>query len=82
MNNILFKFFKRFILTGFLLLSGAISGCANANDAFPLATDLQKTAEVAAKKNVPVVIFYTASWCHYCHILERDILGACRTYHV
>ena len=40
----------------------------------PLAVDLQKTAKVARDHKVPIVLFITASWCHYCHRLKANIL--------
>ncbi len=47
---------------------------AKAGEILPLAVDLQKTANTAAKHNIPVVIFYTATWCNYCKKLEENIL--------
>jgi len=45
-----------------------------AGEILPLAVDLQKTAKTASKHNIPVVIFYTATWCNYCKKLEENIL--------
>lgn len=41
----------------------------------PLMVDLQKTQQMAKKKNVPIVVFVTASWCHYCEILKHNVLN-------
>ncbi|MBO1923128.1 MULTISPECIES: thioredoxin fold domain-containing protein [Thiomicrorhabdus] len=60
------------ILLG-LLLSLNLSH-VSAGDVLPLAVDLQKAGQSAAKKNVPVVIFATATWCNYCKKLEQNIL--------
>lgn len=46
----------------------------SANEILPLAVDLQKSGQVAAKNKVPVVIFATATWCNYCKKLEQNIL--------
>ncbi len=40
----------------------------------PLAVDMQKTAHIAAQKKVPIVLFMTASWCHFCHRLKENII--------
>lgn len=56
------------------VLLGLIALNVNAKSATPLAVDLQATAKSAEQKNIPIVLFYTAEWCHYCHILERNIL--------
>ena len=45
-----------------------------AGEILPLAVDLQKSAKTAEKHNIPVVIFYTATWCNYCKKLEQNIL--------
>ncbi|MDG6773652.1 hypothetical protein QCB45_04855 [Thiomicrorhabdus sp. ZW0627] len=45
-----------------------------AGEVLPLAVDLQKTGKVAEKFQVPVVIFYTATWCNYCKMLEENII--------
>jgi len=55
----------------FLLFSSANS---KAGAILPLAVDLQKTGATAEKFNIPVVIFYTATWCNYCKKLEENIL--------
>lgn len=47
---------------------------ANASEYLPLAVDLQKTAAIAEKHQVPIVIFVTATWCNYCRKLEENIL--------
>lgn len=47
---------------------------AKAGEILPLAVDLEKTAHTAAKFNIPVVIFYTATWCNYCKKLEENII--------
>ena len=47
---------------------------AKATEYLPLAVDLQKTAAVSEKHQVPIVIFVTATWCNYCKKLEENIL--------
>lgn len=55
-------------------LSTSTFNSALAGEILPLAVDLQKSAKTAAKHNIPVVIFYTATWCNYCKKLEENIL--------
>jgi len=58
-----------------LLLAGPLAlHNAQAGEILPLAVDLQKTGASAAKHNVPVIIFATATWCNYCKKLEENIL--------
>jgi thiol:disulfide interchange protein len=45
-----------------------------AGEILPLAVDLQKSAKTAQEHNIPVVIFYTATWCNYCKKLEENII--------
>lgn len=45
-----------------------------AGEILPLAVDLQKTAKTAEKHNIPVVVFFTATWCNYCKKLEENII--------
>ena len=47
---------------------------ARAGEILPLAVDLQQSAATAAKHQVPIVIFVTATWCNYCRKLEQNIL--------
>ncbi|WP_040726177.1 thioredoxin fold domain-containing protein [Thiomicrorhabdus sp. Kp2] len=47
---------------------------SQAGEILPLAVDLQKTAKTAEKHNIPVVVFFTATWCNYCKKLEENIL--------
>ena len=58
------------VLGTFIMLS-SVQATANG---IPLAVNLQSTAQSADQSKIPVVIFYTAKWCHYCHVLERNIL--------
>ena len=60
------------ILSFALLVTGL--NTAKAGEILPLAVDLQKTAKTAQTHNIPVVIFYTATWCNYCKKLEENIL--------
>lgn len=57
-----------------LSLSFVLTPFTQASDILPLAVDLQKTAQVAEKHQVPIVIFVTATWCNYCKKLEENIL--------
>ncbi len=61
------------ILSSILLMGLGISK-AKAGEILPLAVDLQKTAKTSAQHNVPIVIFFTATWCNYCKKLEENIL--------
>ena len=61
------------ILSLFLSLP-LVANNAQAGEVLPLAVDLQKTGASAAKHNVPVIIFATATWCNYCKKLEENIL--------
>lgn len=45
-----------------------------AGEILPLAVNLQKSGKTAQERNVPVVIFATATWCGYCKKLEENIL--------
>ena len=67
------KLVHTLIMSLFLSLPFATHN-AQASEILPLAVDLQKTAASAAKHNVPVIIFATATWCNYCKKLEENIL--------
>ncbi|MBD3756166.1 MAG: thioredoxin fold domain-containing protein [Gammaproteobacteria bacterium] len=69
------KPFKNVFLPFLVALSllGSLSA-ARAGEILPLAVDLQKAGAVAEKHQVPVVIFFTATWCNYCKKLEQNIL--------
>lgn len=56
------------------LSSFSFQAQADAGEVLPLAVDLQKAGEMAAKNNVPVIVFATATWCNYCKKLEQNIL--------
>ncbi|BCN92663.1 hypothetical protein THMIRHAM_04480 [Thiomicrorhabdus immobilis] len=45
-----------------------------AGEILPLAVDLQKAGKTAEKHNIPVVVFFTATWCNYCKKLEENII--------
>lgn len=63
------------LLTALLVSAGILfTAPAKAGEVLPLAVDLQKTAQTAQKQNVPVIIFFTATWCNYCKKLEENIL--------
>lgn len=70
------KPFKNVFLPFLVALSllGSLS-TARAGEILPLAVDLQKAGNVAEKHQVPVVIFFTATWCNYCKKLEQNILN-------
>ncbi|MDG6777330.1 thioredoxin fold domain-containing protein [Thiomicrorhabdus sp. zzn3] len=65
----------KFIRTILVTLTLLFSAPAFSGEILPLAVDLQKTGKVAAKHNVPVVIFFTATWCNYCKKLEENIIN-------
>ena len=62
------------LLLSFFLTAPIAIHQAHAGEILPLAVDLQKTGATAAKHNVPIVIFATATWCNYCKKLEQNIL--------
>lgn len=62
------------LLVSLSWLPGTMLNQAHAGEILPLAVDLQKSSNTAAKHNIPVVIFYTATWCNYCKTLEENIL--------
>jgi len=62
------------LITAVLLCTALFSGVAKANQTLPLAVNLQETGKIAKQHTIPVVIFYSAKWCHYCHILEQNII--------
>ncbi len=62
--------FKTLIFTLLLQLPFA----AQAEGPLPLIVDMQKTPKVAKAHKVPIVLFVTASWCHYCHKLKENII--------
>ncbi|WP_029406856.1 thioredoxin family protein [Thiomicrorhabdus sp. Milos-T2] len=64
---------KKFIFSLSMALLVSFSN-VKAGEILPLAVDLQKTANTAKKYNIPVVIFFTATWCHYCKKLEENII--------
>jgi len=45
-----------------------------AGEILPLAVDLKKSAITAEQHNIPIVVFYTATWCNYCKKLEENII--------
>lgn len=45
-----------------------------AGEILPQAVDLQATATVAKSHKVPVILFMTATWCHYCERLKENIM--------
>lgn len=65
------------LLSLFLLFSVGLSvtHTAHAGEILPLAVDLKKDAQTAQQHNVPVVLFFTATWCGYCKKLEENILN-------
>lgn len=68
------------ILLAALITLGVTAPAANAQMIregiqLPLMVDLEKTKAIAEKKNVPIVVFVTASWCHYCEILKHNVLN-------
>ena len=62
--------FRAAILSCALIFSGHLP----AGEILPLAVDLQKSGQAANQRNVPVVVFATATWCGYCKNLEENIL--------
>ena len=46
-----------------------------AGEILPLAVDLSKDAKTAQASNIPVVVFFTATWCNYCKKLEENIIN-------
>jgi thiol:disulfide interchange protein len=46
-----------------------------AGEILPLAVDLKKDAQTAQQHQVPIVLFFTATWCGYCKKLEENILN-------
>ncbi len=58
----------------FISLVASLPLNSQAGEILPLAVDLKKTGATAAKHDVPVVIFVTATWCNYCKKLEENIL--------
>ena len=69
------KQFNKTALFCITLLAMSFSHSVKAGKVVPLAVDLEKSAKTAANHNIPVVIFYTATWCNYCHKLEENILN-------
>ncbi len=35
-------------------------------------TDYRQGCEVARQQNKPILLFFTATWCHYCHEMARE----------
>lgn len=68
------KKFHLFFLFSITLSLTLISPISQAEGPLPLIVDLQKTAKVAKEHKVPIVLFVTASWCHYCHKLKENII--------
>lgn len=65
---------KKILFSLFSLLIAVSSSNLKAGEILPLAVDLQKTAKTAETHNIPIVIFFTATWCNYCKKLEENIL--------
>lgn len=69
------KVLTTLLITASLSLALSVTSLqARAGEILPLAVDLHKTAATAAKHQVPIVIFVTATWCNYCRRLEQNIL--------
>ena len=35
-------------------------------------TDFRQGCEAARQQNKPILLFFTATWCHYCHEMARE----------
>lgn len=61
-------------LVSVFCLLWSLSITAKAGEKLPLAVNLAKTTQTAQQHNIPVVVFYTATWCNYCKKLEENII--------
>ncbi len=65
------------VLSSWLAMGGrdarSLAWSAPANSKIAWQTDLYESHEAAVKKNRPVLIVFTASWCAYCHKLVKEV---------
>lgn len=60
-----------------LLVSFLLVGCerpAQANTIQEM-DDFHWTAQLAAEKNIPIMIMFSAQWCEFCEQLKREVLN-------
>lgn len=60
-------------LFGTLLAAAALA--AAAAPAVPLATDLRRDSTAAARRDTPLVLFFTLPDCTYCHAVRHNYLA-------
>ncbi len=58
------------IVTGLWLLFFALATAVSPADELPLAKNLQKDARKAARGQMPILVFFAADSCPYCHEVE------------
>jgi thioredoxin-related protein len=64
-------------LSTLVIAAALLVGCerpAQAN-VVPEMDDFHWTAQMAAEKNIPIMIMFTAKWCEFCDILKNEVLN-------
>lgn len=64
----------RRLLTVLVLLGLTAAGAWAEPAKVPVASNLQADAQLAAKKNVPLMLVFSAYYCENCEILENEIV--------
>ena len=66
---------KRLMLMVSVLLTAILLGQGVAAAGLPMATDLQSDSRLAQKQRLPLLVFFSASSCHYCEVVRSLYLG-------
>jgi thioredoxin-related protein len=68
----------RLIATCLIILACglAVSGAASAASGLVHAKNLQADAQLAAKRQVPILVVFTSPGCHYCERVKSEYLAA------
>ena len=53
-----------------IMLSLALISTSHGAQALPAANDLHADGQLARQQNIPILVFYAASWCHYCEEVQ------------
>jgi len=67
---------RLFAIWGLILAWGLVlSGAASAASGLIHAKNLQADAQLAAKRQVPILVLFTSPGCHYCERVKNEYLG-------
>lgn len=66
------KYGNRFLAV--ILTWLALSGAALAQDSIPYATDFATDAKIAQEKQIPILVLFSAPYCHFCEQAREEFL--------